>query len=300
MKHGMKCQWRLMCRSRGFQISFLLMMAYAVGSVACTLLLPQNAPFYTTLSADAAYAGGMSPLWYYFREVFPFLAVLPFSLSYLNDRDSGVIPLVLSRESKKTYFLSKTFVCFCGSALIILLPLAFQLLLCHIALPSGYNYPFGSYGDPNVDALLTGSALLFRTDHPTFPFLTVFVRTPTGYNLLYLLLLSLFSGLLGVVPLCLSFLIRRYRALLFVPNFLLLRLSSVLEQISYQRASENPACLYTNYRIMDYFGPFTYMGQSPVYILSVVLALVLFCVICCTAAIRRDELLDKSVRHGKT
>lgn len=299
MKNGINYQWQLMRRDMGFKISFLLMMIYSVGSVVYTLLLPSNAEIYSNLSADAIYAGGMSPLWYYFREAFPFLAVLPFSLSYINDRDSGIIPLVLSRGNTKEYFLSKTFVCFCGSAIIILLPLAFNLSLCHIALPSGYNYPFGSYGDLNFSNLLTGETLMFSTKNPAFPFLRIFLRTPVGYNILYILLLSLFSGLLGVVPLCLSFLIKRYRVLLFVPNFILLRVSSVLEQISYNRAIEAPAYNYTNYRIMDYLGPFTYVGQNPVYIFSVVLALVLFCVICCTVAIRRDELLDKRMKHDK-
>lgn len=292
MKKAIKYQWNLMLSSRNFKISFLLVMFYCIASFVYMEILPSNAEMYSNLSADAVYAGGPSALWGYFEVIFPFLTVLPFSLSYINDRECGVFPLIFSREEPKIYFLSKTVVCFCGSAITILIPFVFNLMLCHIALPTGYNYPFGSYGDPNFNNLLTGDALIFETKFKAFPFLKLFLHSPTVYTMLYILLLSLFAGLLGMFALCLSYVIKKYRVLLFLPGFILFRASSLLEQLSYNNAIDNPARNYTNFYIMNYLGPITYTGQSPLYIAAIITCLLACSAIFCAVAIRRDELLN--------
>ena len=46
-------------------------------------------------------------LWFFFSLLYPFLLVLPFSTSYIDDYKNQLLPVYISRTSRTIYYVSK-------------------------------------------------------------------------------------------------------------------------------------------------------------------------------------------------
>lgn len=64
-------------------------------------------------------------LWFFFSLLYPFLLVLPFSTSYIDDYKNQLLPVYISRTSRTIYYVSKLVASFL--ALSLLLPFHFSL-----------------------------------------------------------------------------------------------------------------------------------------------------------------------------
>ena len=101
--------------------------------------------------AISAY-GGVST---YLVYLLCFAIVLPFSLSYVVDRENQATVFFLSRSDKKTYLRAKMSMCFIGGAILVALPLLVNLFLCAVTFPDTHTYYIGSYGTGNYARSLT-------------------------------------------------------------------------------------------------------------------------------------------------
>ena len=292
MKKSIKYEMFTMLNMRGFCFSFLIMLVFSIYSFAVVAFRLMGVDRSSVFSADACFMGCYySPTWYFFLYIFSFVIVLPHATSYIADIETGVYSLAVLRSGKKNYFLSKMIATFVGNFIMIAIPFLINLILCHMTFSSTSNYPFGEYGLPNYYRTVLGSNYIFSTDQTEIPFMHIFLTSPTLYNLLYIFIVSVVSGYLGVFVLSLSFLFNRNRAYLFAPIYIFMLASSVVTEYRYSRAVSNPSIQFVNYNLMDYIAVFGYPGKSLLYISVVITVCTSFVVVATIHAIKADQLL---------
>lgn len=164
----------------------------------------------------------------YLDVLFPFLVVLPFSLSYFEDCESKMLGFWLRRTGKKKYYTAKAIICFVGSFLMIAIPFLVNLLLVWITFPENGNL---------YDGIIHSELFYLNVEsfHETWqtywnPFLSLYIFHPFFYNCIYILMMSLLSGVLGVVAYVSSFFIRKYKLLLLLPVYLLFWILTMINQ----------------------------------------------------------------------
>ncbi|WP_167958161.1 hypothetical protein [Anaerosporobacter faecicola] len=288
MIHSINVQWKIMTHKMEFIFAFLVAVTYACISLLYNFNYYKDTDISKIPAADTLFCmSSYSKTWSYFEVIFPFLVILPFAISFINENRNGITPMLVYRSTHKQYFLSKAVVCFLGGFLIIMLPFLLNLVLCHIFFSNNHNVIFGEYGMPNYFRTLLGTNQGYRTTFHAKPFLDVYLVSTTLYNLLYILLLSLFSGLVGVFVLSWSYFIKKHVILLFLPFFILIRITNAMTVSSFNIASQNHEKLFLNYSIMDYFSPFSFSGQNWYYMLLLCLMMILFCLIAHVYILRR-------------
>lgn len=300
MRNAVLFQINIMFRKKNFQLAFLVMMGFSILAFIYTSMQQINSEQELLFSADALFCGNYyAPLWHYFSYIFVFVVALPYSMSYFSDKECGVLVALLCRINRLQYHISAMITCFIGNFLIIFFPFLLNLLLCHITFPENTNFLFGQRGTENFVSAVLGNTLIFSTENPTIPFLSLFLNNSAIYNVWYILLLSIMSGILGVFLLSLSRLWIKSRAILFLPIFFGLQMSSLATAYSYNRAIENSEVYFTNYTIMDYFAVAGYPGQSFMYLFIVVIGLLLFSAASLMVVLLRDEFVGGGLGYGK-
>lgn len=118
---------------------------------------------------------------------------------------------------------------------------------------------------PNFYRGLLGTNIDYRTLYPSIPFLRVYLFSPLVYNLMYVLLFSLFSGLAGSFIMSLSFYFKKNKIILFAPFFILTQLLRVIDAQAFSKAVETQG-LYSNVNIFAYFSPLFSKGLVPLFV----------------------------------
>jgi ABC-type transport system involved in multi-copper enzyme maturation permease subunit len=270
---------KIMLGRKEYRFSILAVLVYSCFSFVYVLMEFWGMDI--SVIKDANQSVGYSQLhrlWFFFSMVYPFLIVLPFSTSYLDDYQNRLLPVYLSRSSRQAYYLSKLLASFLGTSMVIAIPFLLNLLLCNLFLPHNHNTWFGEYQMGNFYRQLLGTNLLYTTSDTELPFLKLYLYSPFLYNLLYLFFFSLFSGLLGALVLGFSFWWKKHKIALFVPVFLVMQLLQVYDAWSLSDAIENGS-RYRNFNILDYVVPSVSKGRAPSFLLVVlvVMAAVLVC-----------------------
>ena len=229
--------------------------------------------------------------WQIFMYLFCFVAVLPYSLSYPAELEAGCLPILVTRSDRTCYCLSKVVVCFIGSSSIILIPLLLNWCFSQMAFSSMPNLPGIEYKLKNYSNLIDGSVSVVSYKHPTLQMAALFVNRPNMYVLLHVVLLSLFSGFWGVVLLFFSFWARRYRALVFLPLFLFVRLSSAAAGYAIETGLNDAAFSYSSVSFMDYFSVGSNNGLNPYYLIILLLIMFIFCFITYLYILKTDWLM---------
>ena len=211
-------------------------------------------------------------------------------MSYIGDLDIGICPYIFVRSGRGKYYLAKICAAFVGNVLIIAIPFLINLLLCMIALTAEPNYGFAPYGLRDFPRSVLGTWYAFQTEHPALPLAEIFVNHPTLYSLLYIIFISFNAGLFGVFLLCLSFLLRKNRALLFLPVYLFMLITSAISDRGVMAAISNPNIVFTNYDFMDYLACRGYGGKSPEFLLMVYVAMIGLSALITLRTIQKDTI----------
>lgn len=273
MLRSIKTQIEIMRRGKEYKAAFFITLLYAC--LAFMEALARFAGKDLSLVKDANQVvcfSAANHLWSLFCIFYPFLVVLPFSTSYIDDYKNQLLPVYFSRASKKDYYIAKLVAAFVGPALIIAVSFLVNLLLCNCFFPHNGNTWMGEYQMPNYYRRLLGTGTVYRTLYPSVPFLEVYLFSPFLYNLIYILLFSLFSGLLGSFVMSLSFRIRKNKIILFAPIFIMTQLLQILDARSLSKAIESGG-VYRNVNIFEYFSPLSSSGIVPFFIPAVSAAL---------------------------
>lgn len=228
MYNILKCQCKLMFSKKNFWIGFFTVTCYALASY-----LVHVKGYYNKDLSQVSDRRELVCFWTfdsmlkYLDVLFPFLVVLPFSMSYFEDCDSKMLGFWLRRTGKKKYYTAKAIVSFMGSFLMIAIPFLANLILVWITFPENGELNDGPLFSEIFYHNLNGLHELGQTYW--YPLLYLLMFQPFLYNCLYILLISVLSGVLGVVAYSVSFFIKKYKLLLLLPIYLFFWVLSMLD-----------------------------------------------------------------------
>lgn len=191
-----------------------------------------------------------------FSTIYPFLLVVPFATSVLDDVSKRTCTGIFLRGDRKSYVIGKYIAVFAGNFLIIFIPFLLNLLLCFGIYGSNARTPFGERRLGNLDNMLYGTRKAYHTLSNKLLFADIFDKNPFLFYFLYLLLLAFLTGMLGVFVMSVSMWMRRYKIFLFLPVYILMRIGSTYTSMSLNRALANPNRTFVNLNLTDYAAPF--------------------------------------------
>lgn len=144
-----------------------------------------------------------------FFMIFPILAAIPFSDSFLTDRKTGYIKNIYTRGKKSQYLLAKFFTVFLSGGTVVLIPILLNLFLVSLCVPA--VIPDVSSGAFPIWGNAIGASIYY-----TRPYLYLF---------LYYLLIFITSGIFACSSLLFSFFVRFKYITLLSPFILFIVIS---------------------------------------------------------------------------
>ena len=180
----LRFQLSRMVRCREYQVAMLLSSLIACGSFLVEVVANSKVDRSAILSAsEVACSYGISTGWGIFSTLWPFLVVLPFATSFVEDKKNQCVSVAVSRGSYETYLGSKVIASGLGSASVVFIPLLVNLLLCYIVFPHNHNVVFASYQGRMYAPVLLGENRLYASYASTYFLLPLYLASPFLYYL---------------------------------------------------------------------------------------------------------------------
>lgn len=230
MKNCIKAQLGVLKNRPMFKFSFIMMML-----ICCLSFL---------LNAISDF-GGYEPDILAYRDMFilnnknffsniiviilPILAVIPFSDSYIEDRNKNRLPVILQYCSRKEYFASKYIATAVSAFLVIFIPLLTNLLLNAIA------FEGESFNDITGHISAQRCMYNFNSEYMTLmPFKKLFISHPFVYSLIFIAFTSIYAVAGALFSYSLSYFIKN-RIMIIVPFFVFSTLTNIVSSEFYIR-----------------------------------------------------------------
>lgn len=285
MLQVLKLQLRVLYKSWTFRAAMLFMLLFSI------MTFLQQWMTAAQYDANANWCGtGYSLSWSIFASViFPFLVVFANAGSFVSDLHQGVYTNTIVRNNRKNYFHAKLAAVFLCNALLMILPFGLNLLLCNLFFEHNGKTLRGQMGSEGYNRVLDGTNQLYKTYTPEVPFVKLCKASPLAYNIVFILLLAVFAGVLGMFVMAVSFIFHRYTLALFVPVYFLMRFTDVLTSYSFNRAM-NEGKYFLNWSLMDYVAPLSFSGKFYPYFVTVNLLLLAFIYAVCRFSEKQDLL----------
>lgn len=290
---SIKTQIRITFKKRDFRFALFLLFVYAGYVFIAAVVKNWGSEVSTMLDANEYICYSPSNSDYsIFHFLFPFLIVIPSATSYIDDYKNQLLSVYVTRSSRVCYYISKLVSCFVGTALAVAIPFFCNLILTNLFFPHNHNTLLGGYQGGNFYRNLLGLNTMYFTEYPKVPFLTVFLKSPFLYHLLYLVILSSFAGLMAAFVLSLSFVWRKRKLFLFIPVYVIIQVLTNMDSVFLDRAGDYgfsfwdfetrkhilPENLewkdlykYVDINIMDYVFPEFYGALSPYFFVGFLL-----------------------------
>lgn len=225
-------QLGIMLRKRGFQVGFTVMLLFVVHSFITEFRQVSINGYQrydiTDLCAvdhsifnETGESYGIPQM---LSFIFPFVCVLPFSFSLYVDRSTRINEIVIARCGKRGYYLAKLFAAFTGGFIIFFIPLLISTALTH----SFYSNSVINIFDINFSEMTAGGKEFFTMRDLM---LELIAFSPVLGELFAALLMSFYAGACAMLALTLSYFIRKFAVLIFVPVFLLCKLLELWESM---------------------------------------------------------------------
>lgn len=292
MRRMLRFQLSRMVRCREYRAAMLLSSLVACGVFLAETVTNSKVDRSAILSASEVVCSyGLSTGWSIFSALWPFLVVLPFATSFVEDKKNQCINAAVSRGSYETYLSSKVIASGLGSASVVFIPLLVNLLLCYIVFPQNHNFLYASYQGQMYTAIMLGENRLYASDSPTYFLLSFYLANPLLYQFMYLFILGIFSGLCGAAVMALSFRFSKYKILLFLPLYVLTVISLHARTIFMDVALKSGVQYFDPY-ICDYLAPLASRDCNWVYFGCICLAL--FALVCVMLHWAKDHSVSYS------
>lgn len=266
MKKSLKFQFISLFTSRNFNIILMLSIVFALAPTLFYGIKFHSADINTIPAAysfflGSGYIGIFNKIYY---VLMPLIVVIPFADSYYTDCKNHTIYGILSKCTLKQYYYSKLICVFSSGVIVILIPLLINFLLNLAVFPVNSTVEYLNGFGQIQNQLYTVYPKEFL---PIF-FYHLFCTNQYLYELVYLLIASLFGGLLAAIIFQISFFYKGNKILL---NCLLFIINNLLSIIS--------ATLPINLNLQSYiYAGYTAGGQS--YLgFAIILIICLACVL---------------------
>ena len=119
----------------------------------------------------------------------PLLACIPFGAAFFSDRSTGYVKMIVTRVEVRKYYYAKALSIFLSSGVVCVLPLLMDFFLTALFFPAVIPEPTAGTFPINEGSMWVG----------------LYYANPLLYTLLYLLLIFLYSGLMGVSAMVCSY-----------------------------------------------------------------------------------------------
>lgn len=157
---------------------------------------------------------------YYF--IMPLIVSIPYGLSFAHEKDIGYCRYLYVHRGRLNLYLSKYIACFISGFSIIFFSLLLNVLLVAAFIPARTPDPF---------------EWLFYAIYSDQPFSQLFYCCPLLYVFIYMVMPSIFAGLIVDVTMVLSFYLKNKFAALFGPFLFLLFSRNIMELLLYGRVN---------------------------------------------------------------
>uniref|UniRef100_UPI004056F090 hypothetical protein n=1 Tax=Agathobacter sp. TaxID=2021311 RepID=UPI004056F090 len=280
----------LMMKQKTFQFVFILMLLISITVPIYHVVAYWGFYQYALPSSDTLYIGNNAgACWEYLALLFPFMIVLPYGLSFMNESKSGVILYVQTRGERKYYYYGQLIACFAGTAIVFLLPFLLNILLNLLLFPINGNDYVSTYNayDINWVNTIMGRGFFKETLFDGYVFKQIAIDHPQLYNVMYAIGTSFAAGIMGMFIYAVSIIFQKNALSLLIANYLFFMIFTVLDRIF----EEGNLGLYINTNLTDYLsnGHFNQGRVYPLYLLFL-LCEVVGSVSIIKHRLRKDEL----------
>lgn len=288
MTASIKAQIGIMFRKREFKVGMLISLSYTCFAFfrAIKMNWGIDASEMWDATQNLCYGVG-NPSYSMLIFLFPFLIVIPYASSYIDDYRNQLLPVYATRSSRTKYYVSKLIACFVGTSLVIAIPFLINFLLTNLFFPHSRCLLPGGYPDGVFCQNVLGIGTAYKSNYPVMSFLGLFLDNQILYSLLYLVIISFFAGWMGTFVLGLSFVWRYSKLFLFLPVFVLFQVLTNLNGYFFNQAIQNGS-VYTNIDIMRYILPLQDDNQSPYFFAGFLLVTLIIMIITTVYAVRHD------------
>lgn len=285
-----KYNLNLMTKQKTFQFVFALMLLISIAFPIYYVVSYWGVYDYALPSADTLYIGNSAGIcWQYFYLIVPFLIVLPYGFSFMNENKSGVLLYVQTRGERKDYYYGQLIACFIGTTFVFLIPFLLNVLLNALLFPvNGSDYiSTNNFYDYNWVSSVMGTNFFKETLVEGFIFKSIAINHPQFYNVIYAVWSGFALGIMGMFVYSVSIIFQKNTLSLFIGNYLFFMIFMVLDRIL-----ENSSFpFYINTNLASYLsnGHFNNGQVYPLYLLFLLCEAVISVSII-KYRLRKDEL----------
>lgn len=275
----------LMVNKKEFYFGFLINLGYVLLTYLYCAVRVWGRELSTIPAPHAVFAlQEFAPFYDIYINIVPFLVVFPFAMSFINDSNNRILPVLQVRSGVKGYYISKAIACFVGGFLAFFVPLIINILLNNITFPQSGRTFIGDLYDMNYSARITGSNIIVDTAWSGIWFPRLFINHPEGYNLLFATFFSAAMGIFSVFVYSVSFILKRQKILLMLPLYVVIVTLNTLHM--FMEGKGTNMC----YKIMPYITVNTDYGKNPMYIYFFFLLMIIFSIFMISRQIAKDQL----------
>ena len=157
-----------------------------------------------------------------FIYLFSIIVSMPFAFHYFDEKENKSQIYGLFRSQKKVYYVGKLTACFLGGFIVMVLPLLWNVL-CNALTIHNTRESYYDQQDTflhNVFSPQEGGA------NANILFPKIYVTHPTLYNIVFSIQIGILAGLCGIMAFATAHFIKKYKLLIFLPNYAVFWLSN--------------------------------------------------------------------------
>lgn len=264
MVNYFRSQFKSVLNSAGFYIAFTLNMALCFYNTIYVVWQTRDDDASLLPSASEMFIlRSYTPVNAIFRLLYIFIIVFPMGFYVYKNRKANIQPILAVRNTLKGHYVSSACCAFLCGFLCFFIPLIMDIIMNAFVFPADGTLLSGfSQYTWNHTASITGDTVVFNTIQKGQWFPSLYVNSPTCYNLLYAFIFSLFCGIMSLFIHSLSYYFTVLPVIMFSPLYLL---SFIQERIDRVMANVDINEVYINVKIIDYLTIDSYFGKSGLY-----------------------------------
>lgn len=223
MRRILKLEIRRAIRSKWTLISFMIVFVICLGLFAEETIDLIKLGYFEDEKISAILS--IYDRWIFFAQrpisvllmfILPIMVVLPYGDSYYTDMKSGYIKQIVTRVSKRKYYLAKYIATYITGGMVVVLPIIIQIMLYMLIYPVSKPY-------------LTNDAAWFSNGSPG---VSMYYEHPFVFLLIWMMIYFIVFGAMAVLALFVSQFIYNYFSIIltpFVVSFVLIVIANITE-----------------------------------------------------------------------
>ncbi len=213
MFKSFKTHMSVICSRPGFMLTFMGLLAWAFYILVCNVMKYKGTDISNMINpVELMILGEGGKFHWYFVQFYPFLAVIPAAFSIMTDSITGELPNIIYRSGTARYYISKQLAVFAATFICFAVPFIIEMAANFIVFP---KEAMGNlYG---CDLYSSNYESIFQ-----YPFIYFYANNRVVFQLIYIGITSSLAGLLAVFASSVSVFLKRFRAIVFIPVYLIL------------------------------------------------------------------------------